>query len=96
MEPHALPPPSNPVARWLKTAVAALVGAGLLVLGFFFALFALAAGALVVTAVLIRWWWIARKLRRSRTTGQTAAETVVEGEFVVVEREGEPRSPHTP
>jgi len=71
--------------RWLKTALAAVAGTALLVLGFFFALFALAAAGLLIAVLGLRWWWIARKVRRTAGT----AEGVVEGEYRVVEREND-------
>lgn len=74
---------ATPAKRWLQTAVAAVVGTGLLIVSFFFALFALAALALTVAVLAARWWWLLRKARRR--TDQ--ANGVVEGEYRVVERE---------
>ena len=89
MPRYSLPPydaETGSAGRWLRTALWAVVGAALLVLGFFFALIALAATAVLVTAVALRWWWITRKLRRAAAS----TETVVEGEYRVVEKVSEP------
>lgn len=83
----ALPPPQSP-SRWLRNALAALVGAALLVLGFFFALVALAIAGVVVAGLLIRWWWLVRRLRRSGSVARS--NDVVEGEFVVVDETQRP------
>lgn len=84
---RTLPPPSShPAARWLKGALAALAGAALLVLGFFFALVALAVVAGIALVVLVRWWWLMRRLKRAAGPSR-GSEAVVEGEYVVVERD---------
>lgn len=66
---------------WLARTAFALVGVALLVAAFFFMAFALAAGAIVGSAIAVRWWW------RNRNRRGDAGDGVVEGEYVVVERE---------
>lgn len=73
-------------SNWLERVLFALVGAAILVLGFFFLAVALVAGAVLATAIITRWWWLSRKLRRK------AALDVVEGEYTVVERATNSRS----
>jgi Flp pilus assembly protein TadB len=84
MNPYQLPPAGHesPAKRWLQTAVAAVAATGLLVLAFFFAVFALVAAVLLIAVVAARWWWLTRRLRRAARE----ADTVVEGEYRVVER----------
>lgn len=85
MTQYTLPPgrqSASPARRWLQTALAAIVGTGLLVLAFFFAMFALIAATLLVGIVAVRWWWLVRAARRRAA----AEETVVEGEYRVIER----------
>ena len=87
MDPYQLPPAgqANAAKRWLQTALAAVAGTALLVLAFFFALFALAAIAVLVAVLGARWWWMTRKARRA---AREAHDDVVEGEYRVVERNG--------
>ena len=54
----------------------------LFVLGFFFLTVALIAGACIASVLIVRWWWLARKLRKARVQG------TLEGEYEVVERSG--------
>lgn len=93
---YQLPPAGHagsPARRWLQTAIAAVAGVALLVLGFFFALFAIAAALLLVAVVAARFWWIARRFRAHAARGRpTYADTVVEGEYQVVERDGRSRA----
>lgn len=86
MNPDQLPPAGHdsPAKRWLQTALAALVGTGLLVLAFFFAVFALIAAALLVAVLAGRWWWLSRRARRAARD----SDNVVEGEYRVVEQRG--------
>lgn len=56
-----------------------VLGLFVLVAAFFFIGIALIAGALLAGALLLRWWWIRRKLR------QAHADSFVEGEYQVVE-----------
>jgi small-conductance mechanosensitive channel len=65
--------------NWLERVLVFLAAACLAVLGFFFLTVALIAGTLVASAVLVRWWWLARKLHRTR------AQTTLDGEYEVVE-----------
>jgi hypothetical protein len=67
-------------ATWLGKLAYGVIGAALLVLGFFFLTVALVAGAIVALAVIARLWWISRQARRARD------ESALEGEFTVVER----------
>jgi hypothetical protein len=73
--------------RWLQAAIAAIVGTGLLVLAFFFAVFAAIMLGLLVTGIAIRWWWVTRKLRRAARE----EERVMEGEYRVIERNSDDR-----
>ena len=66
--------------HWLARAALTVAGLALLVLAFFFITMALAAGAVAGAVLAARWWW--RSRRR-----EAEAENVVEGEYVVVERE---------
>jgi hypothetical protein len=86
MSPDPLPPPGEdpPAKRWLQTAIAAVLGTGLLILAFFFAVFAVAAAALLVSVLAARWWWISRRARGAAKD----SEAVVEGEYRVVQRDG--------
>jgi membrane protein implicated in regulation of membrane protease activity len=68
--------------NWLQRGLVALLSAAIFVLGFFFLTVALVAGALIALAVIVRWWWLARKLQRARAQG------TLEGEYEVVERAG--------
>lgn len=68
--------------NWLQRALLALLSAAILVLGFFFLTIALVTGALIALAVIVRWWWLARKLQRARAQG------TLEGEYEIVERSG--------
>lgn len=94
MNPDQLPPVGHdsPAKRWLQTALAALVGTGLLVLAFFFAVFALIAAALLVAVFAGRWWWLSRRARRAARD----SDNVVEGEYRVVERRGGEQSDRGP
>jgi len=86
MTQYTLPPghqAAGPARRWLQTALAAIVGTGLLVLAFFFAMFAVIAATLLVGVVALRWWWLVRAARRRAA----ASDTVVEGEYRVIERQ---------
>lgn len=68
--------------NWLERLLVFLASAILVVLGFFFLTVALVAGAFIVSALIVRWWWLARKLQRAR------AQETLEGEYVIVERSG--------
>ena len=85
MPPRPLPPfdaDASLVQRWLRTVAWTVVGVALLALGFFFALIALAVVSVLIAVIALRWWWITRSLRRAASS----ADTVVEGEYRVVER----------
>lgn len=99
MNPHQLPPSGHdsPAKRWLQTALAAIVATGLLVLAFFFAVFALVAAALLVAVLAARWWWVLRRVRRAAEAQRRETDTVVEGEYRVVDRDAGPgRRPDEP
>jgi len=68
--------------NWLERLLVFLASVFLVVLGFFFLTVALVAGALIASAVIVRWWWISRKLRRARDRDRD----VLEGEYEVVNR----------
>ena len=57
-----------------------LLGIVVLVLAFFFIGIALIAGVILAIALLIRWWWLKRRLQRT-----VADDGVVEGKYTVVE-----------
>lgn len=59
----------------LGRVVSTVVAAAIVVCAFFFAIFALIAAAIFIGVVLVRLWWISRKLR-----AQQHAE-VIEGEY---------------
>jgi hypothetical protein len=71
---------------WLARVAAVIIGAGLLVVGFFFLTAALIAGVLIAGVIGARVWWTLRRLRRE------AADEIVEGEYSVVARERLPRT----
>ena len=52
---NVLPPPQS-ASRWLRHVIAAVTGAALLILGFFFAVIALAIAGVIVAGLFIRWW----------------------------------------
>ena len=66
--------------NWVQRLLVFLATVSLVVLGFFFLTVALIAGALAASALIVRWWWLSRKLR-----GAHARETL-EGEYEIVER----------
>jgi len=77
-DPH-LRPSARPQAGLLERIVFSVLGLVVLVAAFFFIGIALIAGAILAGVILLRWWWIKRKLR------QAEAESFVEGEYRVVE-----------
>jgi len=70
---------SRPQAGLLERIVFFALGLTVLVAAFFFIGIALFAGAILAGIILIRWWWLQRRLRRE------AAGSWVEGEYTVVE-----------
>ena len=72
---------SNPL-NWLERLLVFLASVFLVVLVFLVLTVALVAGALIASAVIVRWWWLSRKLRRAR------AQETLEGEYEIVERSG--------
>jgi uncharacterized membrane protein YGL010W len=69
----------RPQAGLVERIVFSLLGLVVLVAAFFFVGIALVAGAILAGVILLRWWWIRRKLR------QAHADSFVEGEYRVVE-----------
>lgn len=70
---------ARPRAGLLERIVFFALGLVVLVAAFFFIGIALVAGAILAGVILIRWWWLQRKLRRARE------DSFVEGEYTVVE-----------
>ena len=82
-------PAGNPIANVFVVLVGALVIAASLVLGFFAFVILGSVVAVLASVVGLRIWWFNRKLRRgSAARGDTAtkaADSVIEGEFHVIE-----------
>lgn len=74
-------PYTIPGRSLLERVLLGIIGLAILVLAFFFLTIALVAGALVAGVILVRWWWLTRKIRAAQ------ADEVIEGEFTTVERE---------
>jgi hypothetical protein len=70
---------SRPQAGLLERIVFFALGLVVLVAAFFFIGIALIAGAILAGIVLIRLWWLKRKLQRAEQ------DTYVEGEYTVIE-----------
>lgn len=70
---------NRPQAGLLERIVFFALGLVVLVAAFFFIGIALIAGAILAGIILVRWWWLQRKLRRETT------DTWVEGEYTVIE-----------
>ncbi|MGE0559014.1 MAG: hypothetical protein AB7E73_16555 [Burkholderiales bacterium] len=70
---------NRPQASLLERIVFFVLGLLVLVAAFFFIGIALVAGAILAGVILLRFWWLKRKLRG------TAQDGVVEGEYRVVE-----------
>jgi Zn-dependent membrane protease YugP len=68
-----------PSASLFERILFALLGLVILIAAFFFIGIALIAGAVLACVILIRFWWLKRKL------SSEAPDQVVEGEFSVVE-----------
>jgi hypothetical protein len=81
-------PSNNPQPRgtyWLQRAVFGVLGVAVAVLAFFFITIVLVLLTGVALVIGLRWWWITRRLRRSRAD----ATAPLEGEFVRVERDSD-------
>jgi Zn-dependent membrane protease YugP len=70
---------SRPQAGLIERIVFFALGLMVLIAAFFFIGIALIAGAILAGVILLRFWWIKRKLRKAHE------ETYVEGEYRVVE-----------
>lgn len=70
---------ARPQASLLERIFYFVLGLIVLVAAFFFIGIALIAGAILAGVILLRFWWIKRKLR------QTHEDSYVEGEYRVVE-----------
>jgi len=84
--PKAALPAVGAIAERIVLAAAALA---LVVLGFFFLAAALIAGAMLAGVILIRLWWLQRKIRKAEEAGYLTTE------YTVVDRE-RPKSPRLP
>ena len=86
-EPHQLASGNRGVS-WPQRVLLTLLGAGVIVVGFFFLTLALAAGAILAAVIGMRVWWIMRRLRTAST-----ASAPLEGQYSVVEQSSpeEPR-----
>ena len=70
---------NRPQAGLLERIVFFVLGLVVLVAAFFFIGIALIAGAILAGVILIRFWWLKRKLQRAQQ------DSFVEGEYTVVE-----------
>ncbi len=70
---------ARPQTGLLERIVFFALGLVVLIAAFFFIGIALVAGAILAGVILLRWWWLQRKLRRARE------DSFVEGEYTVVE-----------
>jgi Zn-dependent membrane protease YugP len=70
---------TRPQAGLIERILFFVLGLVVLVAAFFFIGIALIAGAILAGVILLRFWWIKRKLR------QTREDSYVEGEYRVVE-----------
>jgi small-conductance mechanosensitive channel len=84
--PKGALPAVGAIAERIVLAAAALA---LVVLGFFFLAAALIAGAMLAGVILIRLWWLQRKIRKAEEAGYLTTE------YTVVDRE-RPKSPRLP
>ena len=78
----ALPSARSRGKAWLQTALLAVVGITLAVVGFFFVAVALLAGVCLALVIAVRWWWLVRRLRAARK-----AAGPLEGEYVVLDKQ---------
>jgi len=69
----------RPQAGLIERIIFFVLGLVVLVAAFFFIGIALIAGAILASVILLRFWWIKRKLR------QAHKDSYVEGEYRVVE-----------
>lgn len=78
--------------RLVAGVLVAVVALGFVVLGFFFLAAALVAGGIVAVVVLLRLWWLQRRVRKAKEA------EILTTEYTVVEREGvrDPRLPPAP
>jgi small-conductance mechanosensitive channel len=86
-DPDAGPKEALPaVATIAGRIVLAAAALALVVLGFFFLAVALIAGALLAGVILIRLWWLQRRIRKAEAARYLTAE------YTVVDRD-RPKSP---
>jgi hypothetical protein len=72
----------GPRPNWPQRFMLALLGAALVVCGFFFIAVVLVAGSVLAIAIALRWWWIVRRLRAAQK-----AAAPLEGEYRVLEHD---------
>ncbi len=86
-------PAGNPIANIIVVIVGALVIAASLVLGFVAFVILGSIVAVLASVVGLRIWWFNRKLRRGLAPqgdrGSKPADSVIEGEFHIVETRGD-------
>lgn len=70
---------TRPQASLLERIIFFVLGLIILVAAFFFIGIALIAGAILAGVILLRFWWIKRKLQRAHE------DSFVEGEYTIVE-----------
>jgi membrane protein implicated in regulation of membrane protease activity len=68
---------------WLRTVLLSVAGIAILALAFFFLALAVVTGAVLASAIALRWWWVTRRLRHRQ---QAQRRSVLEGEYQVIER----------
>lgn len=71
---------TRPQAGLLERSVFFVLGLVVLAAAFFFIGIALIAGVILAGVLLVRWWWIKRRLQRTAPD-----DGVVEGEYTVIE-----------
>ena len=85
-------PAGNPIANVLVMIVGAVAIIASIVLGFFAFIFLIGVVLVMAAVIGVRVWWLNRKLRQSNSgsagePGPRPSGGVIEGEFVVVEKD---------